>query len=60
VNSAVFYDPATNRWSLAPDLPTPRYKHTATLLNNGTLLLVSGADERFRALQKVDVYDPGP
>ena len=59
-NSAVLYDPAMDTWYPSPDLPTPRYMHTATLLKNGKLLLVSGFDERFRALQKVDVYDPGP
>ncbi len=60
VNTALFYDPATDTWSPAPDLPSHRASHTATLLKNGRVLLVGGSDEHFCALQKVDVYDPGP
>jgi hypothetical protein len=37
------YDPATNLWTTVGNLNTPREGHTATLLNNGQVLVVGGA-----------------
>jgi hypothetical protein len=37
------YDPVTNSWSVGPQLHTRRYSHTATLLRDGSLLVVGGA-----------------
>ncbi len=36
------YDPATNKWTTVGSLNTPRYGHTATLLNNGKVLVAGG------------------
>jgi N-acetylneuraminic acid mutarotase len=40
--STRLYNPATNTWSNGPDLPSPRFGHTATALPGGTVLLVGG------------------
>lgn len=39
---AEVYDPATNTWSSAGRLLTPRRRHTATLLPDGRVLLAAG------------------
>lgn len=57
------YDPATDTWTPAPDLPdlpALRSRHSATLLKNGKILLTGGSDGRNRVTRKVDVYDPEP
>jgi hypothetical protein len=35
IQSVEVYTPATNHWSLLGNMTTPRYNHTATLLNTG-------------------------
>ena len=43
-NTAELYDPADNSWTLLPAVMTDiRYKHTATLLPDGNVLLSSNA-----------------
>jgi hypothetical protein len=37
------FDPETETWSELPDLPEARSNHTATLLDDGRLLIVGGA-----------------
>lgn len=43
IASVDVYDPATNAWETAHDLPTPRFSHTALLLHNGRVLVLGGA-----------------
>ncbi len=54
------YDPATGTWSLAASMATRRARHTATLLLNGDVLVVGGA--QVGALSSVnasaEIYHP--
>ncbi|HEX9096406.1 MAG TPA: kelch repeat-containing protein [Candidatus Dormibacteraeota bacterium] len=45
-------------WSAAANLITGREEHTATLLQNGTVLVAGGTDGRGTALAKAELYDP--
>jgi N-acetylneuraminic acid mutarotase len=40
--SAELFDPSAGTWSMAASLPTPLYDQAATLLENGTVLVVGG------------------
>lgn len=42
VAAAEIYDPATGAWSHAGDQVTPRYRHSATLLPSGQVLVAGG------------------
>ncbi len=41
--AAQLYDPATGSWTPAAPMATPRSSHTATLLQDGTVLVVGGS-----------------
>lgn len=51
VSSAELFDPATETFSTTGSLTTARAGHTATLLNNGTVLVTGGAGT------KAELYD---
>jgi hypothetical protein len=53
-NSALLYDPATEKWTSTGNLNTVREGHTATLLSSGNVLVVGGSDPGNRA----ELYDP--
>jgi|GEM_PF-6576510 len=51
------YDPATGRWRKAQNMRSARWGHTATLLSNGTVLVVGGYSDR-KLEKSAELYDP--
>jgi uncharacterized protein (TIGR03437 family) len=54
-NSGELYDPATGGLKTSASLKTARHYHSATLLNNGTALIVGGSDDH-NALRSAELY----
>ena len=49
------YDPATGQWTAGPPMEHARYNHTATLLSDGSVLIVGGvADVRWVEVTESD------
>ncbi|MBA3357411.1 MAG: hypothetical protein H0U18_16025 [Pyrinomonadaceae bacterium] len=55
--SAELYDPATGTWSATGNLNTARFWYTATLVANGKVLVVGGANNPL-VLDSAELYDP--
>jgi hypothetical protein len=55
---AELYDPATGAFTPTGSMTSVREYHTATLLNNGTVLMVGGVATGGSALGSAEVYDP--
>jgi hypothetical protein len=55
--SAELYDPATGTFTATGDMTSPRCLYTATLLNNGWVLIAGGFDGSI-PLSSVELYDP--
>jgi N-acetylneuraminic acid mutarotase len=61
IGTAEIYDPATNVWSSASSLLTARFNPTATLLQNGTVLIAAGVNASSSAISSVEIFNPsGP
>ena len=59
LDSAEIYNPATGTFTLLSNtLNTARVGHTATLLNNGQVLIVGGYDPEFGLIADAELYDP--
>lgn len=56
--SADLYDPGTHSWSPAASMATARSGHTATLLDNGEVLVTGGGTGSV-AGASAELYDPG-
>jgi N-acetylneuraminic acid mutarotase len=61
LSSAELYDPVTNTWSSAGSMATARNGHTATLLNNGKVLVTGGSNDSggsLLVLSSAELYNP--
>lgn len=56
--SVELYDPKTNVWTSVAPMGDARNGHTATLLLDGTVLVVGGAREQRQHLASVERFDP--
>jgi Galactose oxidase, central domain/WD40-like Beta Propeller Repeat len=56
--TAEIYDPATGTFSKTGSMSTYRDHHTATLLEDGRVLVVGGGGEGYASSKSADVYDP--
>src|ERR1017187_4683747 len=56
LTSAELYDPATGRWTATGPLKLGRYGHTATLLQNGKVLVAGGSG--YASTPAAELYDP--
>jgi hypothetical protein len=62
--SAELYDPATGTWTATASMSTGRYRHTATLLPNGKVLVAGGNVDSSGSLgvrcclASAELYDP--
>jgi hypothetical protein len=52
------YDPATGTFVASGTLNTGRDTHTATLLNNGKVLIAGGFDSNSNIIDSAELYDP--
>ena len=62
LNSAELYDPLTGTFSATGSMDVPRVMHTATLLNDGKVLIAGGTDDSVgggAAVASAELYDPG-
>lgn len=64
LSSAELYNPVTQTFTPTGKLNTPRFRHTATLLNDGTVLITGGASQMGAkagdnpALNTAEIYNP--
>ncbi len=56
--SAELYDPATELWTETGKLNDARYRHTATLLKNGLVLVTGGQSQNGPTLASTELFDP--
>ena len=57
-DDAEVYDPATSTWNATAALPVVREAHTATLLPDGTVLIVGGDSGGLPRYDSALIYDP--
>jgi hypothetical protein len=58
VANAEIFDPAMGTFSAAANMNVSRMEHTATLLNNGKVLIVGGTSDLQNGLASAEIYDP--
>src|SRR3954463_5285915 len=55
--AAEVYDPGRETWTPLESMTTNRFWHTATLLQDGTVLIAAGAYVASSALQTTEIYN---
>ena len=56
---ASIFDPATEQWTVLPDMEFRRWYPTATVLPDGRALLTAGSDVSFSSyIPTPEIYDP--
>ena len=55
-NSTLVYDPTANSYSVAPDMPRPRYRHSAVAVGN-SMYVLGGTNLNEEHITEVDVFD---
>ena len=58
IKDCEIYDPQTEKWMGIAPMHKERVNHTATLLNDGNVLVVGGGKEDGPYLKTVELYDP--
>jgi N-acetylneuraminic acid mutarotase len=58
VATAELFDPVTTSFAVVGSLSTARAQHTATLLNNGQVLVAGGLDATGTPLASTEIYNP--
>lgn len=58
VSTAEIYDPTSGTWSATSSLSAPRADQTATLLNNGQVLIAGGESNLGTVLNTAELYNP--
>jgi hypothetical protein len=57
-SGAQVYDPDSGTWSATGKMTTPRHDHTATLLEDGEVLVAGGIDGGDQPVHSAELYDP--
>jgi len=57
-NTAELYDPATGVWTPTGSLAAGRATHSATVLNNGKVMVAGGMNASGQVLASAELYDP--
>jgi hypothetical protein len=58
IAEAELYDPTSGTFSATGTMGSPRAQHTATLLNDGRVLIAGGKDNNGLSLATAELYDP--
>jgi Tol biopolymer transport system component len=56
--TAEIFDPATGKFTRTGSMSTFRDHHTATMLDDGRVLVIGGGGEGYASSKSADVYDP--
>ncbi len=52
------FDPVTRKWEVKSPMPTPRWRHAATLGKDGRIYVAGGVSTKQSISSVVEVYDP--